>query len=48
MAENLRTAAALAEGGYNLRIEVGAGGHSPNHGGVVLPDALRWILREGD
>lgn len=45
-AENLRTAAALAERGYDLRIEVGAGAHSPNHGGVLLPDALRWILRE--
>ncbi len=43
-ATNLRLAAALAERGYDLRLVVGDGGHSPNHGGVLLPDALRWIL----
>jgi len=43
-AENLRVAAALAEAGYDLRLVVGDGGHSPNHGGVLLPDALRWAL----
>jgi enterochelin esterase family protein len=42
-ATNLRMAAALAERGYDLRLVVGDGGHSPNHGGVLLPDALRWI-----
>lgn len=46
LAENLRTAASLAEAGYDLRVELGDGGHSPNHGGVVLPDALRWMLRD--
>lgn len=39
-----RVAAALAEAGYDLRLVVGDGGHSPNHGGVLLPDALRWAL----
>ena len=42
--ENLRVAAALAEAGYDLRLVVGDGGHSPNHGGVLLPDALRWAF----
>jgi enterochelin esterase family protein len=42
-AENLETAAALARGGYDVRLVVGDGGHSPNHGGVLLPDALRWL-----
>lgn len=42
-ATNLRLAATLAERGYDLRLVVGDGGHSPNHGGVLLPDALRWI-----
>ena len=42
---NLRVAAALAEGGYDLRLVVGEGGHSPNHGGAILPDALRWLWR---
>lgn len=46
-AENLRVAAALAEAGYDLRLVVGDGGHSPNHGGVLLPDALRWALGPG-
>lgn len=45
-AENLKTAAALAENGYDFRLVVGDGGHSPNHAGVLLPDALRWLWRE--
>ena len=44
-AENLETAAALARAGYDFRLVVGDGGHSPNHGGVLLPDALRWLWR---
>jgi enterochelin esterase family protein len=43
----LRVAAALAEAGYDMRLVVGDGGHDPNHGGVLLPDALRWIWRAG-
>lgn len=42
-AENLETAAALARAGYDFRLVVGDGGHSPNHAGVLLPDALRWL-----
>jgi enterochelin esterase-like enzyme len=45
LAENLRTAAALAEAGYAVRLVLGDGGHSANHGGVLLPDALRWLWR---
>ncbi|GAA1229154.1 GNAT family N-acetyltransferase [Oryzihumus leptocrescens] len=44
LAENLRVAAALAEAGYDVRLALGDGGHNPNHGGVLLPDALRWLL----
>lgn len=44
-AENLRVAAALAEAGYDMRLVVGDGGHTANHGGVLLPDALRWLWR---
>lgn len=47
LAENLRVGAALAEAGYDLRLVLGDGGHSPNHGGVLLPDALRWALGPG-
>ena len=43
--ENLRSAAALAEPGYDMRLVLGDGGHSANHGGVLLPDALRWVWR---
>jgi len=44
LANNLRVAAALAEAGYDFRLVLGDGGHSPNHGGVLLPDALRWVF----
>lgn len=44
-AENLETAAALARAGYDMRLAVGDGPHSPNHGGVLLPEALRWLWR---
>lgn len=42
---NLRVAAALAESGYDFRLVLGDGPHHPNHGGVLLPNALRWIWR---
>jgi enterochelin esterase-like enzyme len=42
---NLRVAAALAERGYDVRLVLGDGGHDPNHGGAILPDALRWLWR---
>jgi hypothetical protein len=42
---NLQVAAALAEAGYDHRLVLGDGGHDPNHGGAILPDALRWLWR---
>ncbi len=45
VAENLRTAAALVEQGYDARLVLGDGGHDSNHAGVLLPDALRWLWR---
>ncbi|NUT33325.1 MAG: esterase family protein [Hamadaea sp.] len=48
LAHNLRVAAALAEAGYDFRLVLGDGGHSPNHGGVLLPDALRWLWRPAE
>jgi len=45
-AENLETAAALARAGYDFRLVVGDGAHSPNHGGVLLPDAMWWLWTE--
>ncbi len=47
LANNLRVAAALAEADYDFRLVLGEGGHSLNHPGVLLPDALRWALRTG-
>ena len=44
LADNLRVAAALAEADYDFRLVLGDGGHHPNHGGVLLPDALRWLF----
>ncbi len=48
LANNLRVAAALAEAEYDFRLVLGDGGHSPNHGGVLLPDALRWVFGPSD
>ena len=35
---------------HEFRLEeqlvVGDGGHSPNHAGAILPDALRWLWRD--
>jgi len=45
LSNNLLLAAALAERGYDFRIVLGDGGHSPNHAGAILPDALRWLWR---
>jgi enterochelin esterase-like enzyme len=45
LSANLRVAVALAENGYDFRFVLGDGGHDPNHGGAILPDALRWLWR---
>lgn len=45
LSSNLRVAAALAEADYDFRLVLGDGPHHPNHGGVLLPDALRWTWR---
>lgn len=44
-AETLETATALTRASADVRLVVGDGAHSPNHGGVLLPDALRWLWR---
>jgi enterochelin esterase-like enzyme len=45
LSANLQVAAALAERGYDFRLVVGDGAHDGNHGGVIMPDALRWLWR---
>ncbi|MEJ7831442.1 MAG: alpha/beta hydrolase-fold protein [Nocardioides sp.] len=46
LAENLKVAAALAQGGYDFRLVLGDGEHNTNHAGVLMPDALRWLWRD--
>jgi enterochelin esterase family protein len=45
LSASLQVAAALAERGYDFRLVVGDGAHDGNHGGVLFPDALRWLWR---
>lgn len=45
LAANLEVGAALVRRSYDVRLVVGDGGHDGNHGGVLLPDALRWLWR---
>ena len=43
---NQEMAAALKFAGYDYRFEFGDGGHNGKQGGVILPEALRWIWRD--
>jgi enterochelin esterase family protein len=42
---NLSMAAALRHMNYDYRFAYGDGGHNGKHGGVILPDSLRWLWR---
>ena len=37
---------ALKFSGYDVRYQWGTDGHSGRHGGVLLPDVLRWLWRD--
>ena len=43
---NLQMAAALKYMGYDYKLVYGDGGHNGRHGGVILPDSLRWLWRD--
>ncbi len=43
---NQQMAKALEYKGYDFKFEYGGGAHDGNHGGAVLPDAMRWIWRD--
>lgn len=43
---NLSMAASLKYMDYDYRFVMGDGGHNGRHGGVILPDSLRWLWRE--
>ncbi len=36
---------ALEFAGYDVKLEMGTGGHDLDQGGAILPDALRWLWR---
>jgi len=42
---NLQMAAALRHMEYDYKLVFGDGGHNGKHGGVILPDSLRWLWR---
>jgi enterochelin esterase family protein len=42
---NLSMAAALKHMEYDYKLVYGDGGHNGKHGGVILPDSLRWLWR---
>jgi enterochelin esterase family protein len=43
---NLSMAASLKHMDYDYKIVFGDGGHNGKHGGVILPDSLRWLWRD--
>ena len=42
---NQQMASALRFSGYDYRFEFGDGAHNGKHGGVILPESLRWLWR---
>ena len=44
--QNVRLRDALAEKGYDLNYQFGIGRHSQKHGGMVLPEMMRWLWRD--
>ena len=43
---NQSMAASLKFMGYDYRFAYGDGGHNGKHGGVILPESLKWLWRE--
>jgi enterochelin esterase family protein len=43
---NKQMYAALKFRGYDVNFAFGEGAHNGNHGGSILPDALRWLWRD--
>jgi enterochelin esterase family protein len=44
--QNVRLVGALTKKGYDVNYVWGIGGHSPRHGGAILPDMMRWLWRD--
>jgi len=45
---NQEMAASLKFMGYDYKFEFGTEGHNAKHGGAILPDSLRWLIRCGE
>jgi enterochelin esterase family protein len=43
---NWKMAIAFEDKGYDYKYVFGEGAHNGNHGGVILPDTLRWLWRD--
>lgn len=43
---NQQMFAALKFKGYDVRFDYGEGAHNGNHGGTLMPDAMRWLWRD--
>jgi enterochelin esterase family protein len=43
---NLSMGASLKHMDYDYKLVFGDGGHNGKHGGVILPDSLRWLWRD--
>ena len=43
---NQQMASSLKFKAYDYQFELGDGGHSGKHGGMLLPDSLRWLWRD--
>ena len=43
---NQQMAASLKFKGYDYQFEFGDGGHNGKHGGMLLPETLRWLWRD--
>ena len=44
--QNQKMLAALSEKDYDYKYVLGAGVHADDHGGAILPEALRWLWRD--
>lgn len=44
--QNVRMVEAMTEKGYDINYVWGIGRHSARHGGVILPEMMRWLWRD--
>ncbi|TWU10082.1 enterobactin/ferric enterobactin esterase [Allorhodopirellula heiligendammensis] len=44
--QNVRLVEAMTEKDYDINYTWGIGKHSPQHGGAILPDMMRWLWRD--